>query len=69
MPGLKGSDTYRQLRENGLRNPVCFVTACETEPLQQILNADETCCLVEKPVQISTICDAINRLSAHICVG
>lgn len=69
MPGLKGSDTYERLRSEGLLNPVCFVTAFGTEPLQRIIDRDDTCCIVEKPLQISTICDAINRLTARACAS
>lgn len=67
MPGLKGSDTYERLRSAGLQNPICFVTAYGTEPIQQILDQDDNCCLVQKPVQINTICSAISRLSARVC--
>jgi len=69
MPGLNGSETYELLRSRGIRNPVCFVTAYGTAPLQDLVNQDEACCIVEKPLQLSTFCDAIHRLSAraHVC--
>ena len=66
MPGLNGSDTYDRLRAAGNRNPVCFVTAWGgTEPLQNIILADAASCILEKPVQIRTIRNAIHRLTAR----
>ncbi len=69
MPGLKGDETYQLLRSRGIRNPVCFVTAYGTEPLQDLADQDEACCIIEKPVQLSTFCDALHQLSARAHIG
>jgi len=67
MPGLKGNETFEELRERGLQNPVCFVTAFGTAPLQKIVDEHANCMIVEKPLRMNTICDAINSLSARTC--
>jgi len=69
MPGLKGDETYELLRSRGIQNPVCFVTAYGTEPLQDLVDRDEACCIIEKPLQLSAFCDAFHRLTAQAHVG
>lgn len=68
MPGLKGDETYQLLRARGIGNPVCFVTAYGTEPLQELVDQDDACCILEKPLQLSAFCDAVHRLTARAYV-
>ena len=65
MPGRTGSDTYRELRALGKQNVVCFVTAFESEPLRPIIETDDRCRIVHKPLTIDTIRRTIGSLAGE----
>jgi len=61
MPGLSGLDLQRQLRHEGRRMPIIFVTAHASEKSRACALKDGALSFLSKPVNEQSLIECLNR--------